>query len=305
MDIAESSHHWYNDGTYTQSIMMFFQKRLAGMPTAFAGLLVVAALVSVSSTAFFVAQLVDDTAQTSDETETEDAGAAIRRGVKPGRIDKQERDALERENDLREEVGRSIEQMREAEADKFAGDRMSFDELKERAIQKLGQDVAILYAEKEESDARQLGCFDAAGNVTNDRSQCAQSQSSFFGLTSEEGPGVDAFGDDIDALSRDVDALVNEADRAYGRPGDDELMEYGNRSYQPQTMRPQHDEFDPRAEMAGASPEMLTQMMDMMGKMMQKFPKLFAIFEREGIEIPKKARDVADGVVATYNRLSD
>lgn len=208
---------------------------------------------------------------------------------------------MERENDLREEVGRSIEQMRESEKDMFAGDRTSFETMKQRAIQQLGQDVASLYQE-EPGSGPQLGCFDAVGKVTNDRSQCAESQSTFFGLAPDQETKSEP-GDDVGTLGQDANAFANETNRAFAMPDDAEMMNYGDHNYQPQSMQHAQSGVD-HPDFSDAQPEMLGPMMDTMGKMMQKFPKLFAIFERENIEVPQQARDVAQSVVDTYDRLS-
>lgn len=150
------------------------------------GFLALSLLAGVSSAGLLIAQVSDD--GTGEEAiVTEDEGTDIlRRGAKPKRISGEERDRLKEENRIREQVGATIDRACEALSEQ--GDECDHAALKEQALQRL-TGAAELYAAP-------LVCFDSMGNVTNDRSQCADQeiQSALFGVVGDE--EEDAFEDE-------------------------------------------------------------------------------------------------------------
>lgn len=154
-----------------------------------------------------------------------DAAEGARRGVKPLRIRQEQREQLERESDIREQIGEEINRMQESQKDLTSTERLSFDELKSIALEKLsiasesleqdgahGTEISTDHASPPADDhsrgewqhaaapAEQphLVCFRIDGSVTGNREECAVDQSGFFGMPSEEeGHGMDEFSYDL------------------------------------------------------------------------------------------------------------
>lgn len=206
------------------------------------------------------------------EDQEESAGSA-RRGARPHRMDPARRDAIKEENAMREAVGNRIGQMNEAQKDLLSADRMSFEELKQRALEQLGQGVAQLYTEEAQSNEPQLGCFDQQGNVTNDRSACAESQSGFFGMPSEE---------------EDASEDLSDVEEDYTLPDDEEIMNYGNQEYR-QYQPPQEYDSDPM----GMGNMTAAKILEMMEKVINKLPVVIQWSEEAGVPVSDRAKKAA------------
>lgn len=250
------------------------------------------AIAIVSATGILLAQVQEGGDTVTGESGSKDGADGeqgnVRRGVKPTRLSAEERDRREAESAQRERVGNIIGGACEALSD--AGEECDFEALKEQALARLGSEVAALYAEEGEQQGPQLGCFDVGGNVTNDRMQCAQDQSGFFGMPEESDTGE--FEEEDGAFDQDV---------GYSFPSEEDMMQYGNQYYAPPPPA-MHPSFQGNFEEPGGV-EQIGLMMDIAKTMMPKLRKVIAIFEREGVEVPAESRQTAEKAIATFERL--
>lgn len=224
-------------------------------------------------------------------------------GERPTRIRQEQRDELEKEEAVRKQVESIIERTCEAVGEQ--GEQCDFEAVRENAISQLGQAAEELYAEQEveddesEESGRQLVCFDANGEVTNDRTLCAESQSEFFGLLDEE-----ASEEEYDEESFDEDAFGYDQS-SFQRPSDDFMNSYMDQYRTPSHPAMGGQPFHGSPMEGGDFMTEIKRMMAMAEKMMPKLDGVMAIFEKAGIKVPEVSRRAAKQAQAAFAKLRE
>ncbi len=245
---------------------------------------------------FLVGQVTNDSATDASQS------VSVRKGEKPRSIRKDERLQLEQDSERRNALGNEIERLQERAAD--AGEHVSFEELKAQAEAKLfrasasyGQEAPPSYNGKNaypnpdgmpvQENAPQRVCFRSDGSITTDRNECGD-QSIHFGMQSDD--------------------MADTEDR-YDAPSYDAVSGFMNRQFVPSEPQYGHSPFSGTPQGSGGfpgggMPQQMTMILKMMDTiMMDKLPKVFAIFEEAGLQIPSESRSAHQKATARFAEL--
>ncbi len=313
MDIAGYPRAWYN--SQNTHFLMAFPKQIFPVHRETLGILAVSVALAAAGpvTVFWMAQIQDGAGEQTQSASAEETDVArARAGTKPQRLTKDERDRKEAESKLREEVGRRIESLRESQGDAIGTD-VSFDELRAQALQQLNIAASALDSPSPSASAdgghdqaagegeqingltaeQRLVCFRADGSVTDQRDECAENQSGFFGLAAEEQENSAWHGEE---------QWQREDHRGFTMPSDDAMAEQMSRRFEPHAAAPGPGGHGMTGDFG---PPNMTAILAMMDKMIAKLPKVIAIFEGAGIPIDPQAREAARAAEALYKEVRD
>jgi len=141
---------------------------------------------------------------------------------KPNRIRTEERNQIKEESKKTEQVGREVERMRDAAED--SGEKVTTEELRERAEQKLYQAVQDFSGNTEEAvmqstassdyhpSEKKRVCFRSDGSVTDNREECDNDQGKHFGMP-DKGEDIRGYGPPPQEFDSQMDHRFVPSDR--------------------------------------------------------------------------------------------